>query len=113
MRVEQPHRALELREDGNDLGVMREVVEREVRAEQVVRVDAVQLERVARRTLDAARVRALEAHGENEVSALTDGHVHGQRRGHASVEQGAAVDFPRLPYIRYGHAGANRVAYAP
>src|ERR1043165_3328592 len=38
--VEQPDLSIELGQDGNDLGVVCEIVERVVGAQQVVRVDA-------------------------------------------------------------------------
>jgi hypothetical protein len=53
-RAVQADGALELRQDRDDLGVVREVVEGEAGAQQVVGLDAVELEGVADRRADPA-----------------------------------------------------------
>src|SRR5690606_1064071 len=65
--VEQPHRTAEIGQYRDDLGMVRQVVEGVVRAQQVVGVDAVDLERESRRRTDAAWIRALETHRQDHV----------------------------------------------
>ena len=113
VQVAEADGAIDLREDGQRLGVMGEVVEGVLSAIEAADQQRRQLAHQAHAGIELRFQRILETYGDDDVGALLDRNVHRQRVANAAIHQAAAVEFPGRKYQRHRGRGSDGVGEPP
>src|SRR6266540_963136 len=111
--VEEVNAVLELRNDRQDLGVVGEVVKREVGFQEIVRRDRGELEGEPDGRVDLRLQGTLEPHRDDDVGSLLDRNSDRHRVRHEAVHQHTAVDRPGPEDVRDGDGRPDRVHDGP